>query len=422
MIFSRGSGGRATTASGQADGTNLSSGAGLDSGPARQFRWAVAVVVTFALILAGLFAASASQQRWPVFSVLLMLEAASTAVGGLLGFLFGIPRSLQDRGAAEHPSPGGNESPHAYAVNTNLEQISDWLTKILVGIGLVQIARAPSAIGRLIGSLARDLGGRPIDRLVVGTVLVFFPIFGFLISYLLTRLLLRRAFTLADLSAVSVIATQAARTQVRYQEQKDAEAVSLIANQLNPPPGTAPPTQQQLDSALSAASPSLRSQVFSQARDQRASHWQDSDKTVMMRTIPVFRALIAADPESHRNHGQLGYAFKDRQPPDLDGAQRELDLAIGLRDSQGQDGWLYYELNRAALNIKRDSSKLAAGEPVAPDVRTAILNDLRAAARNDHLRKRMIYDDPEIQHWLRARAPESSDLMPEHHVAEIAGG
>jgi hypothetical protein len=379
--------------------------------PGRRFLLVAVLVTGAVLTLVGLFAASVSGEHMATFSVMVLMVAASFAVGGLIGFLFGIPRSLQEHAVTVPAATGmANEQP-SYAVNTNLEQISDWLTKILVGIGLVEVARAPSAVGRLIDTLATSLGGHPIDKVMTGTVVIFFPIVGFLVSYLLTRLLLRRAFTQADLSAIGLVAAQAARSQVRQQEQIDADTFSLVATQLDPPPGTSPPGQQRLDAALTQASSALRSQVFSLARDRRAAHYVDPDRATMMRTIPVFHALIAADPESHRNHGQLGYALKDSEPADLDGAERELDLAIALRNRQGGRGWLYYELNRAALRVTRDLAKMAADEPTDPDTRSAILGDLQAAAANEHLRG-IIWEDAEIQQWLAARAPERADLIP----------
>src|ERR1700677_651140 len=48
---------------------------------------------------------------------------ACTAAGSLIGIVFGVPRSAND----------------SDAVNTNMEQISDWLTKLLVGAGLVEL-------------------------------------------------------------------------------------------------------------------------------------------------------------------------------------------------------------------------------------------------------------------------------------------
>jgi hypothetical protein len=77
--------------------------------------------------------------------VSLAVVAASSAVGSLLGFLFGIPRYLQRAAPAirkpDDPdaSAGQNaQAARAFAGNTSLEEISDWLTKIIIGVGLVQ--------------------------------------------------------------------------------------------------------------------------------------------------------------------------------------------------------------------------------------------------------------------------------------------
>lgn len=67
---------------------------------------------------------------------------AASSLGAAFGFIFGIPRVLQRR-------PGSLEKGQQFAItektgsqlfftNTSLEEISDWLTKIIVGIGLVQ--------------------------------------------------------------------------------------------------------------------------------------------------------------------------------------------------------------------------------------------------------------------------------------------
>lgn len=84
------------------------------------------------------------------WGVSLAVVAASTAVGYLLGFLFGIPRSLQKPNSVQASDPAsggaGNAEPaktklagtRAFISNTSLEEISDWLTKIIIGIGLVQ--------------------------------------------------------------------------------------------------------------------------------------------------------------------------------------------------------------------------------------------------------------------------------------------
>lgn len=68
---------------------------------------------------------------------------ACLLAGGALGFLFGIPKSVQ--GASVATAEGKTRAQPAYAqrVNTSLEEVSDWLTKLLLGIGLVQLEKYP---------------------------------------------------------------------------------------------------------------------------------------------------------------------------------------------------------------------------------------------------------------------------------------
>src|SRR5215831_2761083 len=69
----------------------------------------------------------------------LALGIGAVVLGALLGFVFGIPRTLQ-HDIAPSPNPGIAEQDQiAYQINTNLEQISDWLTKIIIGVGLIEL-------------------------------------------------------------------------------------------------------------------------------------------------------------------------------------------------------------------------------------------------------------------------------------------
>lgn len=106
---------------------------------------------------------------------------ALSYAGGLVGFLFGLPKRAR-------PSASSSLTP-----NTNLEQISDWLTTVIVGIGLVQLGHIPSAIASLSDFIApgfvgaNGLPAESVEIYVVGMI-VFFPILGFLAGYLWTRL------------------------------------------------------------------------------------------------------------------------------------------------------------------------------------------------------------------------------------------
>src|SRR6266850_7688731 len=104
-----------------------------------------------AAILAGVvilvFFTMQGSNRLQSLAIGLLVAGAALAAGILIGFLFGIPRTLQREGPKD--TANGNAPGEAYGVNTNLEQISDWLTKIIVGVGLVQLGRVPEYARRL---------------------------------------------------------------------------------------------------------------------------------------------------------------------------------------------------------------------------------------------------------------------------------
>jgi len=71
----------------------------------------------------------------------------------LLGFLFGIPRVLQKDSQSEAAESKSGIVPRSAGyqliINTNLDDVSDWLTKILLGVGLVELQKLPSLVYRL---------------------------------------------------------------------------------------------------------------------------------------------------------------------------------------------------------------------------------------------------------------------------------
>lgn len=112
---------------------------------------------------------------------------AALSSGCLTGFLFGIPRVFQQ-------DPDDDEAEYRQAVNTNLEQISDWLTKIIVGMGLIHLQEIPGqfqSLAEFISNEAECSAGS------AGSLLVLFAVIGFFASYLITRLYLAGAFSRA---------------------------------------------------------------------------------------------------------------------------------------------------------------------------------------------------------------------------------
>ena len=154
----------------------------------------VGVIMTAAgLIPVVIYAASTPHNFTTVVSVGTMAAAAAFVAGGLLGFLFGVPKAPGSD--AEEPTMPGRVR---YRVNTNLEQISDWLTKILVGVGLIQLTKIAAAATDLIGVIAKGMGDSASARIVAGGILVYFLGNGFLSGYYVTRTTLTTAFTITD--------------------------------------------------------------------------------------------------------------------------------------------------------------------------------------------------------------------------------
>ena len=133
----------------------------------------------------------------------LLIASASFLLGALLGFIFAIPRALQGQRLLDHGEPEADSSmasgpSPAYQVNTNLEQISDWLTKIIVGVGLVQLGRVPEYARRLGDYFSSCLGNAAFSPAVAVTLIVAFLVFGFLTGYLITRLYVTGALKRAE--------------------------------------------------------------------------------------------------------------------------------------------------------------------------------------------------------------------------------
>jgi hypothetical protein len=175
----------------------------------------------------------------------LLVSVASLVSGGLIGFLFGIPKS----GAPpRHAQEGDRESNHLAPLpqgstlrrNTNIEEISDWLTKIIVGLGIFELKAIPRLVQRLAVFLSPAFGGTPGSGAVAVTLAMAFIASGFLLGYLLT---------------VLFVAPAISRTEpvVKAEENlvKDAQSAELVASIAGENQGKVP--QSLTDQVLSLA-------------------------------------------------------------------------------------------------------------------------------------------------------------------------
>jgi hypothetical protein len=209
----------------------------------------IAVAVATAITI--WYAATFSGLR---FGGVVLWALALFATGAGVGFLFGIPRVLQRerspapaRSPSERPAGGGpveGNGPSAPSlayhqrVNTNLEEISDWLTKIIVGVSLIQLRSIPDHLRRLADLIGASLNGTASapDRGFGVSLVLFYATTGFLYGYLATRLYVQGALARAErgieedsLRAERELRTQSDKVVKEFEEALRQPAVQPAA-------------------------------------------------------------------------------------------------------------------------------------------------------------------------------------------------
>lgn len=162
------------------------------------------VVILFIAFVKG------KQNFLQILGLSLTVALASLLVGGLLGFLFGIPRSKQAQNNSQ-----GTSAQAKYADNTNLEDISDWLTKIIVGVSLIQFNTIQKYFNTICNNLS-DAYNPGLDSKLAyaysGALIVFYLLAGFLAVYLWARTYLMDTLSKRDKIEI--------QQKIKSQEQK----------------------------------------------------------------------------------------------------------------------------------------------------------------------------------------------------------
>jgi len=189
----------------------------------RELRWTGAVLLVALLIglafvvlrfLIAFFDNGIAHRGWYVTgqgftSVLWALGWFACAF--VFGFLFGVPRTPKQSTGSAGPTPSNagtsqkdrdkaKVTPYQLAVNTNLEEISDWLTKILVGAGLTQLTKVPTLVAKAADYMVKGGCGAGCESFAA-SIVVFFSAIGFLSGYVLTRMFFSGAFRRSDRDA-----------------------------------------------------------------------------------------------------------------------------------------------------------------------------------------------------------------------------
>jgi hypothetical protein len=150
--------------------------------------WETMSIIAFVIgtLTVGVYADPFSPGGYQRFGLLFAISGGAWMSGATLGFLFGVPRYKSADGTsavAAAPQAPAAQAVMAFTPNTNLEQISDWLTKIIVGATLVQLVPIIQAFGGLCQWIAIQMQ-QPPAAIFAGGILIFFFFAGFMWGYL----------------------------------------------------------------------------------------------------------------------------------------------------------------------------------------------------------------------------------------------
>jgi hypothetical protein len=201
-----------------------------------------------------------------IFSVLQVLRAvggvliiclSAGLVGAFLGFIFGLPRPMT---AAEAPpaAAGGAGTPpavdrrranRAWELSTNLTQISDWLTKIIVGVSLVE-AKSSWIELQILSAMAASwlFSMRHGSPTLIPAAMVGGAVFGFLFAYLYTELIIALLIAGADRGLAEP--TPPAKETLQKIESFHEGLVPRISRSARLPEAPPPATREEVAAAL----------------------------------------------------------------------------------------------------------------------------------------------------------------------------
>jgi len=262
--------------------------------------------VTFGLLLGIGVAVAATISLGPfrffeglaVFSACLL---AAMSLGGLFGFLFGIPKTGLGAPAPAKPEDangGVRPSKPNGRVNTNLEEVSDWLTKLILGAGLTQIG----ALWTLFIELSRRIGERGLAEpnfggVVAGGLILYGIIVGFLSGYILTRLYLSNVFLLADsFDAHEDVEKALGNAFVPPPPPPPPSSATISGGGANPPPSPLSPSVAPSVAAQVSAVPVEEIKDVENLIKAARIHWSLGKPENLHKSLEAYRLALAREP------------------------------------------------------------------------------------------------------------------------------
>ena len=164
------------------------------------------------------------------FSIGFLIAGSAFSIGGFIGFVFAVPKQSKRTDELHLTGPI-----NSYLGNDNLIEVSDWLTKIIVGVGLTQLTSIPGYLKKIGELTGLSIGGNETGTVAASAILIYFFICGFMLVYLWTRIyfaiILENAGLEEDVSKLQNERNQLLEMESEIKSQK--EKLDLINTKLD---------------------------------------------------------------------------------------------------------------------------------------------------------------------------------------------
>jgi hypothetical protein len=217
--------------------------------------------------------------------IVFVLGCALASGGAVIGMLFALPKArtsqTTDQENTQHATSeaAASEKPDStlYSANTSLDQISDWLTKIIVGVGLVEAERIATFVWQGATTLGGELNhAEPHLDADAGTavatgMIIGFPLMGFLIAFFSIKLYVARAIHAGDKEILGpTTISRDTKKAIEKQRNLDSKVPDDARTEITQPGGVDAVDHASLESALRVPVAKLRTQSDWVARGRAA--------------------------------------------------------------------------------------------------------------------------------------------------------
>ncbi|WET48153.1 hypothetical protein PYS58_16440 [Chryseobacterium indologenes] len=155
------------------------------------------LIFTSLLIIIYCFNTENGGEFSKMLASLILLQLLSFFAGSFLGFLFGFP------------SHNNNQFQEKYQRNSSLKEITSWLTKIIVGITLIEFKDIFHYLKYIIHNLSYSLSKDDSHTVIIAAIIGTYFILGFIVFFILSVTTIFEELVVNDKNIESILTVEA---------------------------------------------------------------------------------------------------------------------------------------------------------------------------------------------------------------------